>query len=154
MHNSAENIDGRIISDRRNRPTPIISRHTFIGGKRNTVRRKADKKKHIFVDLYSTQLFITLLTLLILNLGDCYFTLKLIKENIIVEANPIMAFYLGHGDASFVMSKFLIFTVSLFIFCLCKNFYITKVSLASSIIIYLLNIVYELNIMYKFYPHF
>ncbi|MEW6214764.1 MAG: DUF5658 family protein [Nitrospirota bacterium] len=154
MYSLAEKTDRRIVSDRRKRSTPFISRHTFIGGRRKTVRRKADKKKYIFVDLYSTYLLIILLFLIVLNLCDGYFTLILIKENTVIEANPVMAFYLEYGNVSFVMLKFLINIVSLFIFCLCKNFSIARVSLVFAIIIYLSIVIYELNIIYEFYPHF
>ena len=144
--------DRRLTPDRRKQPTSCISRHTFISGQRRTVRREVDKKKNIFVDLYSPQLLITLLFLLILSLLDAYCTLTLIREHGIEEANPVMAFYLECGDISFIMGKFLFTTVSIFIFCRYNNFSVTKVSLASSIMIYLAVVLYELNIMYKFSP--
>jgi len=148
----AEKPDRRIVPDRRKQPPFFASRHAFIVGRRKIIRRELDKKKYIFVDWYSPQLLITLLFLLILSLLDAYFTLTLIKEHGVAEANPIMAFYLECGDISFITGKFLFSTASIFIFCLYNNFFVTKVSLASSIIIYLVVILYELNIMYKFFP--
>jgi len=152
MQFSEEKTDRRIVPDRRKQPTSFISRFTFINGGRRTIRREADRKKHIFVDWYSPKLLITLLILLILSLLDAYFTLTLIKEHGVVEANPVMAFYLECGNVSFIIEKFLFTTVSIFIFCLYNNFSVTKVSLTSSIIIYAAVILYEMNIMYKFFP--
>ncbi|MEW6001397.1 MAG: DUF5658 family protein [Nitrospirota bacterium] len=142
--------DRRIVSDRRKHPTPFISKYTFIGGRRKIIRRQADKKKYVFVDLYESRLFVTLLFLLILSLCDGYFTIALSRENFIVEANPVMAFYLEWGHVRFILSKFLITSVTCIIFCLCKNFSITKFSLGSMIIIYIGIMIYELNLIYKF----
>jgi len=63
-----------------------------------------------------------------------------------------MAFYLECGNLSFIIEKFLFTKVSIFIFCLYNDFSITKFSLASSIIIYSAVVLYELNIVYKFFP--
>jgi hypothetical protein len=142
-----EKTDRRIFPDRRKRPTPFISRYTFIGGQRRAVRRKKDLKKDYFVDVYSTKLFVAVLSLLILSLFDSCFTLTLIKENIAIEANPIMASYLNFGDISFLIGKFIITTVSVIILCICKNFPFTKVFLVSAIIIYMAIVMYELSII-------
>ena len=66
--------------DRRTSPTPIISRYTFFGGKRMTVRRGGDKKKHLFVDIYSARLLIAILLILGLSCVDALLTLSLIKD--------------------------------------------------------------------------
>jgi hypothetical protein len=144
----------RTVSDRRKRPTPFISRYSFTGGQRKIIRRGEDKKKYIFVDLYSTRLFATLLFLLILNVSDSYFTLALVRENIAVEINPLMAFFLGYGSTPFISAKFLIPAVPVFILCICKNRPMTKILLPLAIFFYLLIILYELNLMYQVLPPF
>jgi len=148
----AKKNDKRTSPDRRKQPTAFAGRYTFISGRRRTIRREGDKKKHIFVDWYSSRLLITLLSLLILSLLDAYFTLLLIKDHGVTEANPVMAFYLELGEISFIMEKFLFTAVSIFIFCVYNNFLVTRVSLASSIAVYSGVILYELNIIYKFFP--
>lgn len=142
----------RTVPDRRKQPTPFISKYTFTRGQRKTLRREEDKKNYFFVDLYSTRLLITLLALLSLNLSDSYFTLTLIEENIATEINPIMAFFLGYGNTPFILAKFLITSIPLIILCLCKNSPVTKVLIVSVIVFYFLIIVYELNLMYQFFP--
>jgi len=152
MYISGEETARRIVPDRRKRPTPFINRYSFIGGQRKTVRRKEDNNKYVFVDLYSTRLFITLLILSTLSLSDSYFTLTLIKEDIAVEINPVMSFFLRYGNTPFIFSKFLITSIPLFILCICKNCSITRVLVISTVICYLLIILYELNLMYQIFP--
>ncbi len=152
MHTSINNTDRKVRSDRRRQPTSI-SRYTFIGGRRKTIRRETDKKKHIFVDLYSPPLLIMLLSLLVFNYVDTHLTLILINQGIVVEANPFMAFYLEYGVLSFILTKFFITGVSLTILCLFKNVYIARIGLPFSIMMYISVIIYELSIIYRPYFH-
>ena len=154
MNTLEEKTDNRIAPDRRKWPTPLISRYSFFGGQRRTVRRESDKERHIFVDQYSTRLFIMILLLLFLNMADAYFSLTLIRDNIAFEANPIMAFFLGYDNLSFFVVKFFITAASLFVFCLCKNIYITRVFLVVAVIIYISIVFYELHIISRHYPLF
>ena len=152
MENSTAETENREIPDRRKRPTPFISRYSFLRGHRKIIRREEDKKKYAFVDLYSTRLFILLLVLSALSIADSYFTLSLIKENLAVEINPIMAFFLERGSTPFVLSKYLITTIPLFILCICKNRPITRLLVVSIVFIYLFIIMHELNLMYHIFP--
>jgi len=146
--------DRRIINDRRRQPTPFLSRHIISGGRRRSIRREADKKKHIFVDHYSLHLFVKILLLLILSVLDAYLTLALVKESVIVEANPIMALYLEHGDVTFFLEKLLLTSLSVFIFCVFNHFTVARISLSLAIIIYLGVVFYEVSIMNHFFPPF
>ncbi len=144
----------RTIDDRRKRSTPCLSKYTISGGRRRTVRRKEDKRKHIFVDHYGPRLFVTLLLLLSLSMLDAYFTLALVKENVVAEANPIMATYLEHGDMTFLLEKFLFTSAAVLIFCVFNHFCLTRISLALAIIIYLGVVIYEVSIMNNSFPQF
>lgn len=104
----------------------------------------------MFVDVYSTLLLITLLSLIILTLVDASLTVILIDRGVAKETNPIMAFYMSLGNGSFIVAKFLLTTVPVFLLCLCKDCSITKISLAAAIIIYLSIIAYEFSILYRF----
>jgi hypothetical protein len=134
----------RALPDRRKDPTPIISRFTFIGGRRKTVRRDTDKKEHIYVDLYSTRLLIAVVFLLILSCLDAFLTLQLIKKGSAVEANPLMAYVLNYGTTPFTVIKFSITAFSLTILCLFKNVKITRLCLPFAIKMYVLVVIYEL----------
>jgi hypothetical protein len=147
MSNFGEKTERRIVADRRLRPTSFMSRYPYSFGRRKGVRREADRKKYIFVDVYSTQLWVALMCLMILSLADTYLTLKVISMGIAVEANPIMAFYLSFGDESFVAMKFFLTAGPLIFFCVCKDSFIAKFSLVSIIMIYVSVVIYEFTII-------
>ena len=94
------------------------------------------------MDLYSTRLLIAVLTLLCLSCLDAYLTLVLISKGKVVEANPIMAYFLNMGIMPFTTIKFSITAISVVIMCLLKNVSITRISLPLAIKIYLLIIAY------------
>jgi hypothetical protein len=136
--------NNRVCADRRRDPTPIFSRYTFWGGNRKTIRRGADEKKHLFVDIYSARLFIAVLSLICLSCLDGFLTLLLIEEGSVIEANPIMAYFLGYGAIPFTLFKFNITALALTVMVLFKNVRITKYCLPLIISVYIAIIIYEL----------
>lgn len=133
-------------SDRRQRPTPLISRYTFGRGRRKVVRRTPEKKTHLFVDLYSARLLVIVATVISLSCIDAYLTLMLIAKGKVIEANPIMAALLSHGVFPFILVKFIVTASALLVLCLFKNVRITRISLPLAVMIYLSVIVYEIYI--------
>jgi len=144
--------DKRYGADRRGKPTPLLSRYAITGGRRKAARRKHDARKHIFVDVYDTRLFVAIFALLVMNVLDGFLTLLLIEGNIVSEANPFMAFWLDYGHAPFFWIKYTIMAVSALIFCVFKNFIFSNVALGGSILIYASVLVYELRIVFEHYP--
>ena len=148
MDNISVTGDNRDISeDKRKCPTPIISRYTFIGGKRKTIRRAEDRKDHWFVDLYSTRLFVVILMLLGLSGVDAYLTLTLIDNGKVVEANPLMAYFLVYGKFPFTVMKIVITSSAVLVLCLFKNVNITRIGVPLVIKIYLVVIIYEFYLL-------
>lgn len=133
----------RLYSDRRKAPTPMFSRYSLRGGQRKLIRRIEDKKKHLFVDLYSARLLIAVILLLCLSSLDAYMTLELIGRGKVVEANPVMAYFLDVGIMPFTIIKFVITAVALMVLCLFKNVTVTRVSLPLAIKVYMVVIAYE-----------
>jgi hypothetical protein len=133
----------RLDPDRRKCPTPILSRFTIMGGKRKTIRREKDKKKHLFVDLYSTRLMIAVLLLFCLSCLDAFLTLALINKGIVYEANPVMAYFLGYGILPFAFTKFAITASAIAVLCLFKNVNLTRISMPLAIKLYVAVIIYE-----------
>lgn len=152
MLNPAGETKRRKIPDRRKRPTPFIGRYSILGGRRKIVRREKDKRKYAFVDLYSTRLFVILVVLSVLSIADSYFTLSLIKQNLAVEINPIMAFFLEWGSTPFVLSKYVFTTIPLLFLCICKNRPITRILVIFIVFVYLFIVMHELNLMYHIFP--
>jgi hypothetical protein len=138
-----QNAKSREYSDRRNTPTPIFNRYSLWGGRRRLVRRSVDKKKHLFVDLYSARLLIAVILLLCLSSLDAFLTLELIDRGMVVEANPIMAYFLNIGIVPFTAIKFSVTASALIILCVFKNVTVTRISLPVAIKIYMGVIAYE-----------
>jgi hypothetical protein len=150
---SINKTDKRNYFDRRKRPTSLLTKYAFLCGKRCGVRRTTDKKKHMFVDLYSPLLFIIILSILLFSFVDIYLTLSLIDKGIIAEANPSMAFHLEKGTLPFIINKFFITSASLIILCMCKEHYIARFGMSFAIIVYLSVITYQFFLMYTHHPH-
>ncbi len=136
--------DNRICADRRGAPTPIFSRYTFWGGQRKTIRRGTDEKKHLFVDIYSARLLIAVLSLIFLSCFDGFLTLFLIEKGSVIEANPVMAYFMDYGALSFTLIKFSITALALTVMVIFKNLKITKYCLSLAISVYIAIIIYEL----------
>jgi hypothetical protein len=136
----------RRVPDRRKRPTPILSRYTW-KGKRKDVRRDEDKRRHIYVDQYSVRFFVLLMAILILGIADAFFTLHHVHVNNAEELNPIMNYFLGLSPKIFFNVKYVLTALCLTVLCLHKNLPIVKYLLGVVLIIYL---VIVLNHLYLF----
>jgi hypothetical protein len=141
----------RVIVDRRKRPTPMISRYTFWGGRRKTIRREEDKKVYLHVDLYSRRLLLIIMVLLLLNYADAYLTLYLINLGIVVEVNPIMNFFLQYGVAHFILAKFFVTLVAIPILTLLKNLLFVRVLIVVIVAGYCSLVSYQLYIFFSYY---
>ena len=138
-----DDTQNRLYSDRRKTPTPIFNRYLLWGGRRRLVRRSEDKKKHLFVDLYSARLLIAVVLLMCLSSLDAFLTLELIHRGKVVEANPVMAYFLNIGILPFTGIKFLITAASLIVLCVFKNVTVTRISLPLAIKVYMAVVAYE-----------
>ena len=80
-------------------------------GRRRHVRRKLDRSKLYMLDYYPPRLFYVLTAVLILSIVDALLTLWLVDRGA-VEINPIMAYYLNLGPATFMAIKYFITAVA------------------------------------------
>ncbi len=113
--------------DRRCRPTPRLSRYTFLGGRRKGGRR-GEEADNTFVDQYSVRLWGLLIWIAAMNAGDSFFTLLHLQSGGI-ELNPVAALMLETGRTGFVGLKSFLITVPLVILCLHKNFSLARLGL-------------------------
>lgn len=105
--------DRRSGTDRRETHIPFY-KLLFYHGKRHTIRRAEDRQKITVVDQYNPPLLIPILIVLGLSLLDAVLTLTLLERGA-VELNPIMRYYLTHGPVTFVMVKYGLTALALFI---------------------------------------
>ena len=86
----------------------------LFGGSRHMVRRADDKKRIILLDRYEPSLLFSVLTILCLSLVDGTLTLLLVSQGA-NELNPVMQYYLTLGPKSFILAKYGITALALFI---------------------------------------
>ena len=128
--------------DRRQGPTPIFSRHTFLGGRRQGDRRLAGSPNQ-YVDRYEAWLVGALVAISALCALDAVFTLLYIQKGG-SEANPVMAAVIEWGPRPFLILKCVVTNLGLMILCLHKNFRYVKAVIGSLLGVYGLLLVYHL----------
>ena len=141
-----KNQKRRTVPDRRRKPTPILSRYS-LRGQRKDVRRDEDRRRHIYVDQYSLRFFILLMAILLLGTADAFLTLYHVHVNNAEELNPIMDFFLGMSPKIFFNVKYILTALCLTVLCVHKNLPIVKYLLGMVFLIYF---VIVLNHLYLF----
>jgi hypothetical protein len=91
-----------------------FERFLLYGGNRQMVRRADDRKRIILLDRYEPSLLYSVLTILCLSLVDGTLTLLLVQRGA-VELNPVMQYYLTLGPKNFLLAKYGITALALFI---------------------------------------
>lgn len=106
--------------DRRRRPTPILSRYTFTGGRRVGGRRDGESE-NIYVDVYSPRLVVLLLLFFALTVLDSVSTLVYLGKGG-RELNPIAQWMIDTGPLFFVLAKGVLSGLCLLFVMLHKTF--------------------------------
>ncbi|MBJ18599.1 MAG: hypothetical protein GY910_18255 [bacterium] len=122
----------RRAEDRRSAPTrPWSSWLTPL--RRERGRRVSDLLG--YVDRYTRQDAVLLLSIFLLNVGDAFFTLLWLERGG-REANPMMDFFLDIGPGAFLAQKCLVVGFWLLILLVHKNFRFARIGLYASLCIY------------------
>ena len=143
-----EASQNRLLTDRRRRPTPMISRYTF-RGRRRVIRRKEDMKRNIYVDRYGWPLIFLLAVILLLGTADAFLTLYHVQVNDAQEMNPVMDFFLGKSPHVFFHVKFALTALCLMVLCFHKNLPMVKYILASVLILYMIIVINHIYMFFK-----
>jgi hypothetical protein len=114
-------------SDRREAPTPRLSRYAFWGGRRSGPRR-SEERECSFVDRYTFPIVLAVLWVALMNLGDSFFTLTHLPAGGI-ELNPVAALLLQSGRFGFVLIKSGLIAMALVVLCVHKNFALARLGL-------------------------
>jgi hypothetical protein len=121
--------------DRRTRPTPILSRYTFFGGRRAGDRRGVARDGQ-YVDRYPTGLAVALVAIGLLCAVDAVFTLLYMQKGG-DEANPVMkALIDAAGPRNFLVLKCVITNLGLVVLCLHKNFRFVRPVIGALLFVY------------------
>jgi hypothetical protein len=117
----------RRFGDRRQRPTPMLSRYSFVGGRRAGSRRREDDSS-VFVDIYGGRLFTLALSIIGLNLLDAWFTLLFLAHGG-REVNPFVQKVLDCGPFAFIIFKTFGIGICVAFLTITKNFRAARIGL-------------------------
>ncbi|MBC8329541.1 MAG: hypothetical protein ISR76_05505 [Planctomycetes bacterium] len=137
--------------DRRHRPTPILSRYSFLGGRRRIGRRDGEVADR-FVDRYSLRTWIALSLFMGLNLMDSHFTLIYLQRGG-EEGNPVAIALLQSGMGTFILVKALGIGVAATLFCLLKNFRNGRIGVFIALGLYQLLLFYHLSLYFNWFEN-
>jgi hypothetical protein len=138
-------VDRRTFQDRRRQPTPVLSRHTFFGQRRN-IRRKEDCLKTLYIDRYSAFIFFFIVLTLGLNVLDSLFTIMILDLRG-VELNPVVRSAMDLYGHQFWIWKFALVSFSLVLLCLHSKFTAVKGIIVSLSSIYLTVVLYQIVLL-------
>ena len=94
-------------------------------GRRRAIRRRADRKTHIYVDIYGHYLLLFLLLIVLLCIADAYFTIFHVDQGA-QEINPFMNFLIGYGSVYFFTIKYILTILGLVLLCLYQSLPVTR----------------------------
>ncbi|MEE9125872.1 MAG: DUF5658 family protein [Planctomycetota bacterium] len=117
----------RNTTDRRQRPTPMFSRHALFGGRRQACRRQKEQVAS-FVDNHGTGLFLVVNVVLALNTLDALFTVLFLSYGA-REINPLVAASLESGLGMFLTMKSVGIGICVVFLTLTKNFRVSRLGL-------------------------
>ncbi|MEO0478998.1 MAG: DUF5658 family protein [Planctomycetota bacterium] len=131
----------RITSDRRRRPTRMLSRYTFIGQRRGG--RREGERDRIYVDRFRAEEWRMVFTLIALSTIDLALTVRHLEHGG-SEANPIMAWSIEAGGLpGFALAKLLLSLVPTALLLLHIRFPLARTMLKALIVVYVLLIAWH-----------
>lgn len=133
--------------DRREKPTPFISRYTFFGGKRHHHRRDVEGVCS-YVDLYNQRLVIFLLIFFVLTVIDSVSTLVYIDKGG-KELNPIAQWMMDQGDYFFIMVKGVLTGICIIFVMMHKNFKYSRLAIMIGFSFYFALAIYHMVLQIK-----
>jgi hypothetical protein len=127
--------------DRRKRPTPMLSRWTFVGRRRGG--RRDGEMDFVYVDRPGTWMLLAFLAVVGLSLLDAWYTLDHLQRGA-TEANPVMRAALDLSDQAFVLIKTVITVLGAGFLCLHKNWPLGRMCLVVALLGYSALLCYHL----------
>ena len=128
--------------DRRQQPTPILSRYTFLGGRRRGGRRDGEVEDQ-FIDVYRPAIVYLLLFFFLLTVIGSVSTLVYLGKGG-REMNPVAQWMIDQGSTFFVVVKGVLSGLCLMFVMLHKNFKAARIALGLGFGFYFLLGVYHL----------
>ena len=128
-------MDKRSQTDRRKKPTAILSRYTFFYGRRSSFRRREDRLRGGYVDRYGHRLFTVLIGIVVLNIFDALFT-HMILYGGGTELNPVAGWAITLFGHHFIVWKLAVVGFALLLLCVHSEFRIARAAIAVAVALY------------------
>jgi len=139
-------------SDRRTNNKARL-KYLLFNGRREISRRDEDSGKTYIFDRYNQKLFLAITTILILSILDAVLTLVVIQRGA-TELNPVMAYFLEIGTPTFIVAKYALTSIGVFVLLVFKNVFLTKIKIYTHslfpcvIFVFIAVIAWELFLIY------
>lgn len=121
--------------DRRRRPTPFISKYTFVGRRR--AARRAEERYNYYVDRLGGRVWSVIVIVFILSIIDSMFTIYFLNRGY-YEMNPLMNVALFIGKPVFILLKYVFTVIGILILGMHKNFRYVKLLISLIVVFYIL----------------
>lgn len=121
--------------DRRKRPTPFLSRYTFVGRRRAS--RRGEERYNYYVDRLGSRVWVAIIVIIILSIADSLFTMHFLTKGF-QELNPLMNIAILIGKPAFIVSKYIFTIIGILVLGLHKNFRFVKELISLIITFYIL----------------
>jgi hypothetical protein len=152
-YKNAKNYNGseqRNSTDRRKKPTNPFSRYAF-RGRRKTIRRAEDRRRHPYTDQYSRRLLLVALLIMLLCVADALFTLLHVSEGAI-ELNPLMDGLLQKGPLVFFVVKFTLTACGLLLLVIYRHHPLGRIATGSMLLLYATLFAYQIHLFFRQVP--
>jgi len=103
LQSAGYSLGRRMLPDRRERPTPVVSRHLVFGRRRRN-RRRTDPQGRYYVDWVDGRYAWALLATVAFIFFDTFSTIHILNRGGL-EMNPLMAWIHDQGKTWFILAK-------------------------------------------------
>lgn len=128
-------------SDRRKKPTPFLSRYTFVGRRR--AARRGEEKYNYYIDRLGGRVWIIIIIIILFSIIDSVFTLYFLSSRGYREVNPLMNIAIFIGKPFFILSKYIFTIIGILVLSLHINFIFVKELITVIISLYILLNIYH-----------
>jgi len=142
-------VERRKREDRREKPTPMLSRYAFWGGKRRKARRADDRQGGYYVDRYGTGAFILFTIIILLNVLDGFLAFYMLHALSEVE-NLFVRIIRQMGGEAFILIVFIIASLCALLLFVHKNFPLARIAIAAVIVFQIVTISTQLILILFF----
>jgi len=141
--NDAVGGEHRDLSDRRKKHTNTFSFRAF-RGRRKTIRRMEDRRRHPYTDQYGLRVFLVSILIVLLCGADALYTILHVSSGNAIELNPLMDELLKLGPYIFFVTKFTLTAFCVLMLVLYKHHPLGRILMGGVAAIYCVVISYQL----------